>query len=187
MTKRVFIALALPPDIVDDVFENIDILTAANKLQKINWVKKEGIHITLNFLGRQSEAVIDQIDRRLKILAKKTTSFKVRLAKPGGFPNLSAPQVIWLGVDGGVKENKRLIDFQRELKVALKTLPVTLDKRVWRPHITLGRGKNRAKLSIPRLGINEKTFPLSRVQLIESELTTSGANYNIINEYKLRP
>src|ERR1700676_5047042 len=126
---RLFVALDIP----DAVREAIGALVA--KLWRTfphgRWVRMEGVHVTLKFVG---EVPPDKIDR---INAALTT---VRLRNPiemtfrgaGFFPDERRPRVFWAGIVAGA-ELGALASFVDQ---ALEPLGIAREKRAFSPHLT---------------------------------------------------
>ncbi len=101
-----------------------------------NWVEKENLHITLNFLGDVPETEIPAVCRVVSDAANDFGSFDLSACGLGCFPHPAKPRVVWLGVDCG---NDELTVLQEKLTVALEKLRFPRERRDFQPHITLGR------------------------------------------------
>lgn len=181
--KRVFLALNLP----NETKAEIDSLLA--KLEKnvnyVKWVEKESLHITLHFLGNLN---LDQIDDLIKNLAKLEGPYNQEIvfaiSSLSAFPNIYNPKVIFLECRQQTGTN--VIKLHKEMLDKVTKLNFTVDLRRWSPHITLGRAKNKVDSQIfSQYGIKDKLiFKVNSFELMESNLTPSGAKYKIIKSFK---
>jgi 2'-5' RNA ligase len=102
----------------------------------VRWVRLDGLHLTLRFIGPTDERRIPDLVEALSSAAARTPPFDVRIAGAGGFPSESRPRTIWLGItDGGAA----LQALAAEVDAGLARLGWELDSREFRGHLTLAR------------------------------------------------
>jgi RNA 2',3'-cyclic 3'-phosphodiesterase len=153
---------------------------ATNYLSGVRWVRPQGLHLTLSFLGDTEEKFCDPLNTVLKKVAAKANPFLLRLGGCGVFPNLRQPRVLWIGVKEG---EETLLSIKKELDYNLEALGFLSEKRSYKPHLTLGRMRYplEDKLISRFLEENGKfsssTTIVSKLVLYESRLTAQGANY----------
>ena len=70
--SRLFIAISLPLQIKDAIYEQVKILK--QKYSGISWVDKEKLHITLKYLGSLSKK-LETYDLKRKILIREMNLF----------------------------------------------------------------------------------------------------------------
>lgn len=179
---RTFIAIELPDEIKDYLFNLQKELKNELKDAKINWVAKKNIHLTLKFLGETSEKQLEQI--KLILNSVHIKKFKVHLNKTGIFKSNSIPRVIW--VDFKPVEN--ILSLQKTIDE--ETLPVFSGEQQFKAHITLGRIKALKKKNI-QLPLTERLlkpieFEISSFKLIKSTLTKDGPQYQTLETYNLK-
>lgn len=135
--KRTFIALEV--GITDDVARCREELQRSLSFTPIRWVRPEGLHVTLAFVGVTSLDVELLIVDILSDLA--STSCKVDLMLKGvGFFGRPSPKVLWMGVS----KTKELADLTNNLRGMLLRKGVQFDGNPFNPHVTLGRFKSNA-------------------------------------------
>lgn len=137
---RLFIALPLPADVT------AALEAAQNQLKRnrwpVKWVAPASIHLTLQFLGEQDEALVPELLAALAGVQPEPAALpQLQLARLGAFPNLQRPQTIWLGVGGDLET---LAGLQRAVVRATGSLGFPADSRAFRPHLTLGRVRRDA-------------------------------------------
>ncbi|MCL1819101.1 MAG: RNA 2',3'-cyclic phosphodiesterase [Oscillospiraceae bacterium] len=102
------------------------------KSQRGNFSAPENLHLTLAFLGecddKQTAAVKSVLDTVSFELFNITIDCVGRFKRDGG-------DIWWAGLHG----SKPLLDLQRELTDKLNVAGFALEKREYKPHITLGR------------------------------------------------
>ena len=137
---RTFIALPLPPDWIESlggVMRQLAVRVPAG----VRWVDPTGIHLTLRFLGNTDTAQVPGIIAGLRGELAGAVTPDLALSDFGTFPPQGNPRVIWAGVSGQLD---RLTDLQRGAESAVTALGWPAEQRPFRPHLTLGRIRNRA-------------------------------------------
>ena len=107
---RLFFAVPVPEPargLVADVMSRVQ-ASVADGRAKIRWVRVEGLHLTLRFLGQTPTDRIPGLSMMLDGLGAATTPFAVTIARAGAFPNPSRPRTLWLGIEAGADRLARL-------------------------------------------------------------------------------
>lgn len=184
MNKRLFIAINLPKEIKDQLFNLVLELIKANKNKPIKWVEQDNFHLTLHFLGSVPEEKISLINDALEPIAAKFPSLKFRLAPViSAFPDINDPKIIFLEM----KElnDGKTIRLHKEIGEKLKNSGYEIDYRPFRLHLTLGRVKFPTVIKIPNFTIPNSEFLIQSIDLMSSELTPVGPIYSKISQYSL--
>jgi 2'-5' RNA ligase len=182
-TVRTFVAIELSPD----VLRKIGALQARIKDEfppgLVRWVRPEGIHLTLKFLGDVSADRLDAIAEAMQAACAPHPPFSLSIGGMGVFPNPRRPRVVWIGVEepGGT-----LLRLQRDVERAISPLGFPAERRRFSPHLTLGRvkqGRTAAELEAlgqytthARVRIGE--MAVDAVYLMRSDLRPTGAVYS---------
>ena len=183
---RAFIAIEVPEPVLRAIATAQDTFRGSGL--KIRWVRKEGIHLTLKFLGDIDTDDVDKIRAAMERAAKTFSPFTVRGEGIGVFPDLKRPRVVWVGVSGDVEVIRAL---QGDLETQLSSLGFQKERRPFKGHLTLGRVKDRLdrmKLSeaLERLkDFRTEFFTAQSVVLFQSDLRPSGAVYSRLAEVVL--
>jgi 2'-5' RNA ligase len=183
---RSFIAISVPETILQAIAKAQETLKGYDLA--IRWVRKEGIHLTLKFLGNIGWDDVEEIQAAMKQAAKAFSPFTVRAEGIGVFPDRKRPRVVWVGVSGEVEVIRAL---QRDLESQLNGLGFPREKRPFKGHLTLGRVKGR--LDPVRLGkalevlggFRTESFTAQSVVLFQSDLRPNGAAYSKLAEVPL--
>ena len=99
---RSFIAIEVPPELKTRLEELQRELRRTDA--DVKWVRPEGIHLTLKFLGSIPMEDIEKISMALGPVISEFEPFEVRISGMGGFPTARNPRVVWIGVDRGKEE-----------------------------------------------------------------------------------
>ncbi len=177
-TIRSFIAI----DLSDSVRRQIE--TLVQKLREsdaqVGWVKVEGIHLTLKFLGNIAPESIEQIKPVLAGIASQTAPIRIEPAGCGAFPTIKAPRVIWVGLSGQLDP---LAELARRVETAMVPFGFKPEDRPFKPHLTLGRVKGRQRIQalqeilFANRNFTAEPFDAAEVVLYKSDLRPDGARY----------
>ncbi len=157
-----------------------------NKEDRINWVKRENIHITMNFLGDTDPDVIETQAEAIQKVVNLYPPFKLGTTDSGVFPHANEPRVLWVAT---APYDNTLVEFKRTLDKELIQLGYHLDKRPFQPHITLGRVKSISRKStfiheFLSAEVREMNFEVEELIWYQSTLTPSGASYKALKKFK---
>jgi RNA 2',3'-cyclic 3'-phosphodiesterase len=176
MSVRLFVALDLREDIRDAIRSLIARLKPLG--HNARWVRPEGMHITLKFIGYVAE---DQVDRMRAALSEIHSPRPVDLqfCGVGFFPDAKRPRVVWCGTIA----SPNLAPLAKDIERALEPLGIAPESRDFVAHLTLARFNAPAKM--PELAhaaaeLQNHDFGTAReteFHLFESILRPSGAEY----------
>ena len=184
-TIRSFIALELTGEIQDELAQIQDELKKSGA--DVKWVNPSGIHLTLKFLGNVNLESLKKIKQIINQLAKEHRRFELEISQLGAFPKIEYPRIIWVGIGQGKEDAAALA---KALEQDLANLGFLPEKRVFSPHLTLGRvrsPRNRAQLKelLQSTSFSQKTMQAKKLILFKSTLTKQGAIYQSLYEAKL--
>src|ERR1700690_3813670 len=129
---RLFVALDLP----EEVRQSFRELIAALKRDcpGVRWVRPEGIHVTLKFIGYTDDGNLEAICTALSFIASDAP-VEMRFHGLGFFPNERQPRVVWCGVQGSAN----LATLAAAVGRSLEPDGVPSEARPFVPHLTLAR------------------------------------------------
>ncbi len=175
---RLFVAINLPPGERDRLQRAAGLLRTARL--PVRWVQSDALHLTLKFLGEVPEARAGDIERALDRVAGAFAPLDLELRGVGGFPNLSNPRVVWVGVQAPPE----LARLAADVEDALAELGFPREGRPFTAHLTLGRAERDARASafrdMVRLAAEFDFVGQVRVEsvdLMRSHLSPRGARY----------
>jgi len=153
----------------------------------VNWVEADNLHITLRFIGEVAYEKRINIAKALERI--EIPKFTVKLAGVGSFPNKGPPRVIHLGLKESCPELTRI---KQKVDEALNSIEIPFEEEDrFNPHITLARVK---RVKGPELKGFMKTngnfegpyYDICGFHLLRSTLTTTGAVYEVLQEYEFK-
>lgn len=127
---RLFIAVKFD-DIRDEIINVRESLRSQSK--KGNFTRDENIHLTLAFLGEVPGSRITEIENIMEEIDEEP--FELEFNDIGCFKRHSGGDVWWIGC----KKNPSLINIQKKLTEGLRESGFRIEKRAFKPHLTLGR------------------------------------------------
>ncbi len=190
-TMRAFIAVNIPLEIKQNLQGEIGRLRAIIRGEAVRWVRSEGIHLTLKFLGEISNSSLEEIHQTLEQEVERHPTCTLSVGGFGCFPNRRRPRVLWIGI---TEDEGTLAQVQSSIHEKLVPLGFEKEGRPFHPHLTLGRVRrnvSRSDLTQLQDAVNEFVvgqigqFEVREIHLIESILKPSGAEYFPLGEYTL--
>jgi RNA 2',3'-cyclic 3'-phosphodiesterase len=100
----------------------------------VRWVRADGLHVTLKFLGYVEEPRLEQVRAVLTAALAGQAALRVQVHGVGAFPSMRRPRVLWVGLEGA-----GLPELAVRVEEALSSAGFAKEKREFTPHVTLGR------------------------------------------------
>jgi len=190
-TWRTFVAVDLPPD-AREALAGLVSQIPEWEAGGVRWVRPEGIHLTLSFLGETAPDMVPAISDQLAGAASNSGAFTLHLADVGAFPSLRRPRVLWTGLSG---ETTRLRLLHARVQGGLSLLGFEPERRRFDPHLTVGRIRREtsprdaryigAAFEQTTLPMPPVAIPVRSIVLFRSHLKPGGAEYERIFEAPL--
>jgi 2'-5' RNA ligase len=173
---RLFVALEIPEELRRALTAFID--TVRDVARGSRWVRAEGLHVTLKFIGEMPSEKVPDLERELAHV-HLSTAVDVCIRGGGFFPNERRSRVFWIGVEA----SPNLAELAAAVDANTKKLGVAPENRAYSPHVTLARFKSDEGL--PQLldairGLEPLEFGEMRAtefHLIRCELQPGGSRY----------
>ena len=189
-TLRLFYAVPIPADARGRVGELMDHVQhgVGDGRARIRWVRVDGLHLTLRFLGPTPATMLEALQTGADALASAAKPFEVRLAGGGAFPSLARPRSLWIGVQEGADHLAALAD---GLTAAAADCGLFLDTRPFAAHLTIARtdGVRLAPAAAHALEAAaddlDVRFGVDRIVLFRSILGGGPARYEALHEAPL--
>ena len=173
---RLFVALDFP-DAVRDAIR--DLIAKLKPLCKdARWVRPEGMHVTLKFIGYVEPEKLDSIVEAL-VGVHSNAPVEMRFRGVGFFPTERRPRVFWCGIEA----SPNLAELAAEIEGALVPLEIPAENRKFVPHLTFARlesPRGAEKLVAAAAELESLDLGSTReaeFHLYESVLHRSGAEY----------
>ncbi len=129
---RAFLAVNLAPEVHAAIVALKQRLAAA--IPQVRWVRDQGLHATIKFLGNIAVPQIEPLRHALTPVLDALPPFQVRARGLGAFPSPQRPRVVWVGL-----VSDELPRLAAAVESALEPLGFAREERPFRSHITLAR------------------------------------------------
>lgn len=174
---RLFTAIRPPAEIRAQLLEIMGGVMAAR------WQSDEQLHLTLRFIGAVDARVAE--DLALALGSVRFPTVKVKIDGLGVFERKGRAETLWAGVSGA----DDLIALHRKIEHALVRAGLQPEGRAYKPHITLARfGRRGGEVSAfvaEHGGLSLPPFQATAFHLFESHTHSEGADYTIVESYRL--
>ncbi len=182
---RLFVAVPFPDEIKNELGKLID--DWRKEKDKVGWVKKENLHLTLKFLGEAPPEKLEGLKENLIASLNGLTAFSTSLSGTGAFPNLNRARVIWIGVSEGKEQLSKLA---QKVEEATRPLGFPAEEREFSAHLTVGRVKNdrlsnQLSTKVRACTFEAKGIIVTEVVLYQSELAPGGSIYTPLARFEL--
>lgn len=171
------------PDAVRDAIR--DLIARLKPLCKdARWVRPEGMHVTLKFIGYIEAEKLDSIVTALAGV-HSAAPVEMRFRGVGFFPTERRPRVFWSGIEA----SPNLAEIAAGIERALEPLGIPAEKRKFVPHLTFARFESPhgvAKLVEAAKELQSLDLGSTRemeFHLYESVLHRSGAEYTRLRSF----
>jgi 2'-5' RNA ligase len=146
----------------------------------LRWVRPEGVHLTLRFLGDTSPSQVEQLRESLGAAAVLCPRAAVPVVGLGLFPERGSPRVLWLGLE----LPQPMTELQAACEASAVAAGFSRETRPFSPHLTLGRWRDRAaRPELPAVELGP--VALDTLVLFRSELRPDGAVYTELARFGL--
>lgn len=179
---RLFVALEIPEETREKL------RTLVKKLEPIargaRFVRPEGIHLTLKFIGHVDDSKLEEIKSQLANVPHRS-AVEIAFRNFGFFPSEKRPRVFWVGIEAG----RELAALASGIEEQLAPLGITSEERDFTPHLTLARFKTNEGVAEMQKVISSwpsRDFGDTNARefyLYQSVLKSSGAVYTKIASY----
>jgi 2'-5' RNA ligase len=175
---RTFVAFSIPPALQDGISGLVREL--GPRVADLRWVRPEGIHLTLRFLGPTRSEQIRTLGPALAQCAAACPRSEAQVGGLGVFPARGSPRVLWLGVSLPAP----VLALQVACEEAAVAAGFPGETRPFRSHLTLGRWRVRTRApDLPSADLGP--LLLQTLVLYRSELLREGARYTPLASFDL--
>jgi 2'-5' RNA ligase len=162
------------------------------------WAKPESLHVTLKFIGEQSDTAVEPI--KLALASVSASAAEIHFRGFGFFPTANSPRVFWIGMEAG----PQLASLASAIDGTTAALGVPKETRAFSPHLTLARGPGgsgsprRQRSDAPNRNfqrLQEKLAALPAPEfgtmtardffLYQSQLSPKGSRYTRLERFEL--
>ncbi|MCP3984793.1 MAG: RNA 2',3'-cyclic phosphodiesterase [bacterium] len=170
---RSFVAVPLPEPVRVGSAALAVGLAGAPGGEGVRWVRSDGYHVTLRFLGNVASERLPELGERLTDAVAEVAPFSLSLGAPFLFPKGRRAKVIALGLTpkGPLAELAACVE---QVASACGFEPET---RAFHAHLTLGRIRNRRVPELEGVPAPATPWTVSEAVLYRSDLASDGARY----------
>ncbi|HWK21862.1 MAG TPA: RNA 2',3'-cyclic phosphodiesterase [Ureibacillus sp.] len=162
-----FLAAKLPNNVKEYLKEWVEVNKVDFPFAK--WVHFEDYHITLAFLGFAEENMKQEVIDKIPEVLRDEWPFTLTLSKIGTFGPHKKPRIFWADVE----HSEDLNQIQKKVHRQCVNIGFDLDKKTFRPHITLARkwqGESDFEIETLKEFENSLSFTVNEVVLYETHL-----------------
>lgn len=187
-TLRTFIGVEVPEGERAAIAALIGSVAGPEARGQVRWVRPEGLHLTLRFLGRTPVEAVPVVAEVVRAVGRGSAPFELEIAGAGAFPSARRPRVLWLAVRRG---GEVLAELAAALDRGLEPLGWLPEERPYAAHLTLARtepGPGAAAVAAALVAAAARLHLVWRVEelvLFESQLARGGARYVALERFRL--
>jgi 2'-5' RNA ligase len=128
---RLFIALDITDSIRDRLTRFVE--GVSGFAPDARWLKPESLHVTLKFIGEQTDPAVEQIKQSLSEI--RASASEIHFRGYGFFPTAKSARVFWIGMEAGPE----LPVLAAAIDDRMASLGIPKEERAFSPHLTLAR------------------------------------------------
>ena len=183
--KRVFIAIKI--ELSSEFQQAWQKLKLQFEHEKVRWVPRENLHITLRFIGSVAKDQEEQIKVSVESVCNRQQAFSIVLGNFSYFKRRRKPAVIFVDL----LKFEKLAELVQQLNEYLVEVG-SPDFQNFKPHLTLGRIKRlRDEDAFFEIMKNHQQTHAQQIQVngiifYESILKPEGPEYKILEKYSLQ-
>jgi len=194
---RLFVALDLDDNLRSRIVRFVE--GVRGFAQEARWARPESLHITLKFIGEQSEARVDKLKDALASI--EADGFEINVRGYGFFPTERMARVFWIGIEA----ESKLATLAAIVDSKLASLNIPKEAHAYNAHLTLARAGGRSGSPRQQKGdganrgfqrLQEKlgalpapefgTMTAREFFLYQSQLSAGGSKYTKLAAFSLR-
>jgi 2'-5' RNA ligase len=152
-------------------------------LASLAWTPKDKLHLTIKFIGEWPEDRLPELQQTLAQIQAPAIDISIR--RIGWLPNPRFPTILYAGVE----PTAALSALASATDAALEPLGIAKEDRIFHPHLTLGRVRDRRGVNLTPLRAALRAHELedfSRFQATAFHLYLSDSGqYTKLSDYPL--
>ncbi len=139
----------------------------------VRWVRPEGFHVTLRFLGNVATAEVPALVQAVEVALAGASGLRSTLGAVRAFPSARQPRVVVVELE----PEAPLLALAERIEAGVVAAGLAPESRRFRAHLTLGRvrGRRLPSLDLPASVAGE--IGVHEVVLFQSDLGRDGSRY----------
>ena len=177
---RIFLALTPKKDLNDQIIDlKKELKNGLLSDSEISWQKNDYHHLTVNFVGSMEPEQIEEMYEGLSQV-NFMSHLQLELTSVSFFPNENSQVLVTL-----VKTTNQLLKVFERVDEIVTRIGFGSDLKTYRPHITLGRFKDKARSEytfeeFDEINISSRVYSLD---VYESEFDQGKVQYNLLRSF----
>ncbi|MDX1650152.1 MAG: RNA 2',3'-cyclic phosphodiesterase [Myxococcota bacterium] len=147
----------------------------------VRWVRPEGYHVTLRFLGNVPTETVPELARAVGEAVADVAPFALAPGAARVFPSPRRPRVVVLELE----PQAPLAELARRVEEAVVDAGLPPERRAFRAHLTLGRVRGRRVPDVTGVAAPASVLPVDEVVLFRSDLGREGSTYTALERLPL--
>ncbi len=170
---RAFIGISLDEAALGAAARAMDAVRARPGGDRVRWVRPEGLHVTLRFLGTIEAERAPVLAHQVGRAVAGCEPFELCLGALHAFPSPRRPRVVALAVD----PEAPLCELAAAVERGVVASGFEPEERPFRAHLTLGRLRDGRTPDLSGIDELRAASPVREVVLFESRLGRGGSRY----------
>ena len=174
---RIFLALTPDKDLNDQIIElKKDLKNNVLSEADISWQKNSDHHLTLNFVGSMEPEQIEEMYQGLTEI-NFMSHLQIQITNVNFFPNDDSQLLVAI-----VKPTNQILKIFERIDEVVTRIGFGSSLRAYRPHITLGRFKDKdiPQYTFEDFGEIQISSRVSKLDVYESEFDEGKTNYQLL-------
>lgn len=173
---RVFAGVVLPSEVRLALADRIARLSIPGRV-----APPENWHLTVRFLGSIDQITYERFLAGLKEVEDESP-FRISLDRFGAFPSVKRATVVWIGLNRGESELRRLNEIAEEAAIGAGITP---EERPYSPHLTLSRVRPPVDVRWIAAEQVHLSWECGRLVVFRSNLGAGPARYEPLESFRL--
>jgi 2'-5' RNA ligase len=180
---RAFIAVPLPGALCDSIARVVAALRGLPGADRVRWLRRENLHVTLRFLGNIDPDITPSLLTRVQEQTARLTPFELSLTRVDLFPSRRRPSVVAFEMAPA----EPLSELAQAVERGVVAAGLPREERPFRAHLTLGRIRERNiafDVTASDTAVAD-ALPVTEAVLFQSQLQRSGALHTPLGRARL--
>ena len=139
----------------------------------VRWVRPEGFHMTLRFLGNVPTAEVPALVEAVESALAGAASLRLALGAVRAFPSVRQPRVVVVELEPEVP----LAALAARVEAGVVAAGLPPERRRFHAHLTLGRARGRRLPALAGRACHAGELDVHEVVLFRSDLGAGGSRY----------
>ncbi len=182
MGIRAFLAIDLDAAARTAVAGLLERLRGSDGADRVRWVRPEGLHVTLRFLGDVEPEQVPVVGHHVGRETAGLSPFAMQLGAVRAFPSPRRPRAIALSLS----PETPVVELAGAVERGVVAAGFPAERRAFRPHLTLGRLRDGRLPGVADLSTAAPTeTDVREVVLFQSHLGPGGSRYSPLERLAL--